>query len=86
MKRRKLLTKIISGSKHVHFHDFVSLLVGLGFILERSDGSHQVFTHPKLNRPFPVQDDKGEAKPYQVRQLLKLIEQHDLKLEEDEDE
>ena len=29
------------------------------------------------------QDVKGQAKPYQMRQFLKLVEKHNLKLEDD---
>jgi hypothetical protein len=31
-----------------------------------------------------LQEVKGQAKPYQVRQLLQLVERHDLHLGEDE--
>jgi hypothetical protein len=33
-----------------------------------------------------LQDVQGEAKPYQVRQLLQLIERYNLCLKDDEDE
>jgi len=36
--------------------------------------------HPALPRPFPIQAVKGKAKTCQVRQLLKLIDQHHLEL------
>lgn len=84
MKKRKLLAKLLSGSKNIRFGEFVGLLEAFGFILERSEGSHQVYVHPKVPRPFPIQNDKGEAKPYQVRQFLKLVEQYDLQLEDEE--
>jgi hypothetical protein len=30
-----------------------------------------------------LQDVKGQAKPYQIRQFLKLVEKHDFKLEDE---
>jgi hypothetical protein len=30
-----------------------------------------------------LQDVKGQAKPYQIRQFLKLVEKHDVKLEDE---
>jgi hypothetical protein len=30
-----------------------------------------------------LQEVKGEAKPYQIRQFLRLVERHNLRLEED---
>ena len=85
-KKRKLLNKLLSGSKNIRFGDFVMLLEAFGFRLDRTNGSHHVFGHPLLPRPFPVQDVRGQAKPYQVRQFLKLIEMYNLHLDEDSDE
>lgn len=36
MKRRKLLKKIISGSKNIRFSDMVNLVRGFGFKLSRT--------------------------------------------------
>jgi hypothetical protein len=30
-----------------------------------------------------LQEVKGEAKPYQIRQFLKIVERHDLRLEDE---
>lgn len=86
MKKRKILEKVRSGSKNIRFDEFVALLEGFGFILKRTKGSHHVFTHPQIPRPFPIQP-KGnrQAKPYQIRQFLALIEQYNLELSEDEE-
>lgn len=86
MKKRKILEKVLSGSKNIRFQEFVALLVSLGFALDRTEGSHQVFTHPLLPRPFPVQNAKGKAKPYQVRQLAKFIEMYNLSLSNEDEE
>ena len=86
MKKRKILQKVLSGSKNIRFEEFVALLEGFGFTLERIKGSHYLFTHPRIQRSFPIQSDRGKAKPYQVRQLLQLIEQYDLELEQEDGE
>ena len=86
MKKRKILEKALSGSKNIRFTELVALLEGFGFSLERVEGSHQIFAHPKIPRPFPIQNDKGKAKPYQVRQLLKSAEQYELTLEENQED
>ena len=82
MKRQKLLQKIIGGSKNIRFADMVNLVEGFGFELSRTDGSHHIFSRPDIPELVNLQDVKGEAKPYQIRQFLKLIEKHNLKLEE----
>ena len=82
MYRKKILLKILSGSKNIKFSDMVNLVQGFGFILSRTDGSHHIFTRPDIPELVNLQNIKGEAKPYQIRQFLKLVEKHNLKLEE----
>jgi hypothetical protein len=43
-----------------------------------------ILTHPGIPELLNLQEVKGEVKPYQVRQLLSLIERYDLHLGEDE--
>ena len=83
MKKRKILDKALAGSKNIRFAEFVALLEALGFTLARIKGSHHIFKHPAIPRSFPIQRVKGKAVPYQVQQLLELIEQYDLVLEEE---
>ena len=84
-KKRKILNRILSGSKNIRFDDFVALLLALGFVLDRVNGSHHVFSHPKIRRAFPIQPIQGKAKPYQMQQLVELIEQFNLRLAEESD-
>ena len=83
MKRRKLLQKIIDGSKNIRFKEMVNLVEGFGFKLSRTDGSHHIFTRPDMHELVNLQDVKGQAKPYQIRQFLKLVEKYNLKLEDE---
>jgi len=81
MNRHKLLKRISSGDvRNVSFSDLVRLVEGLGFELTRITGSHHVFVHPNISELVNLQDVKGQAKPYQVRQLLKLVERYNLTL------
>lgn len=80
MKPQKVLQKILSGSKNVRFTDFIGLVEAFGFRLERVNGSHHIFTHPDVPELVNLQEVKGEVKPYQVRQFMKLVERYDLRL------
>lgn len=82
MNKRKLLRKVLSGSKNIRFADMIKLAEGFGFRLARTEGSHHIMTHPDVPRPLNLQEVGGQAKPYQVRQFLKLIEQYNLALED----
>jgi predicted RNA binding protein YcfA (HicA-like mRNA interferase family) len=82
MNRRKLLKKIINGSKNIRFGDMVNLVRGFGFDLSRTEGSHHIFSRSDIPELVNLQNVKGQAKPYQMRQFLKLVEKHNLNLED----
>lgn len=83
MNRRKLLKRISEGShQNISFSDLTRLLEGLGFIETRMRGSHRLFYHPSLPERVNLQPEKGQAKAYQIRQIVDLIERYNLSLEE----
>lgn len=78
----KLLLKLSQGNlKNVRFADLQKLLATLGFELARVSGSHHIYTHPQISEIVNIQNVGGEAKPYQIRQVLTLVELHGLRLE-----
>jgi predicted RNA binding protein YcfA (HicA-like mRNA interferase family) len=84
MNRRRLLRKLASGSlKNVAFSDLRNLIEGFGFRLDRVTGSHHIFVHSGISELVNLQEVKGEAKPYQIRQFLRLVERYNLRLEEE---
>lgn len=83
MKPRKLLQKILAGPQNVRFGDMVALVQAFGFQLARTSGSHHIFAHPDVPELVNLQDVKGQAKPYQIRQFLRLIERYNIELGED---
>jgi predicted RNA binding protein YcfA (HicA-like mRNA interferase family) len=85
MNKRRLLRRLSQGALHnVAFNDMIGLVEGFGFKLLRISGSHHVFGHPNLPELINLQEIKGQTKPYQIRQFLKLIERYNLRLEDDE--
>jgi predicted RNA binding protein YcfA (HicA-like mRNA interferase family) len=83
MNKRSLLRSILAGSKNVRFADMVGLVEAFGFRLSRTSGSHHIFVHPDISELVNMQNVQGQAKPYQVRQFLKLVEKYDLELEDE---
>jgi predicted RNA binding protein YcfA (HicA-like mRNA interferase family) len=83
MNKRKLLKKVLAGSKNIRFADMVTLIEGFGFRLARTSGSHHIFEHPDVPELLNIQNRKGKAKPYQIRQFLELSEQYNLELGEE---
>ena len=43
---------------------------------------HHIFMHQNVGCLVNLQEVKGQAKPYQIRQFLKLVEQYRLELED----
>jgi predicted RNA binding protein YcfA (HicA-like mRNA interferase family) len=85
LKRRKLLERLTGGHfKNVPFQDFVDLVVGFGFREVRVRGSHHAFGRSEVQQLVNLQPQRGEAKPYQIRQFLRLVESYNLRLEEED--
>lgn len=82
MNKRKLLQKILSGSKNISFSDMIKLAEAFGFSLSRVSGSHHIMVHPEVSQLLNLQNVGGQAKPYQIRQFLKLVEQYNLTMED----
>ncbi len=82
MKPRKILLKVLSGSKNIKFSEFVHLVEAFGFHLSRVRGSHHIFVHPDVDELVNLQNVNGEVKPYQIKQFLDLVEAYDLQLED----
>ncbi len=84
MNKRKLLQKLIAGSKNIRFNEATTIAEAFGFRLDRISGGHHIFLHPDLPELVNLQNVKGKAKPYQIKQLLKIIEKHNLHMEDNE--
>ena len=84
MKRRRLLKRISEGQlKNIAFGDMISMVERFGFRLDRVSGSHHIFVHEAIPELVNLQEVRGEAKPYQIRQFLRLFERYNLKLEDE---
>lgn len=86
-KKEKLLQRVQNNPNNVRFGDFCTLLEYFDFVLQRTRGSHHLYQHPDLDEVMNIQPKKdSKAKGYQVRQFLKLVEEHDLKLDAPEND
>lgn len=80
MKKEKLLLKALNRPHNLRFKEMVTLIEAFGFRLSRVKGSHHIFVHPQVEELINIQEVKGQVKPYQVRQFLRLVEQYNLEL------
>ena len=80
MDPRRLLARLARGDlANVSFSDVRRLVEAFGFELRRTSGS----VHPDVPELLNLQDVRGQAKPYQVRQFLRLVERYALSLEDE---
>jgi len=82
-RKNKLYIKALASPADIKFNDLCKLAELVGFVLRKTitnAGNHNYhYRHPITKGIMTFQPDKhGKAKPYQVRQLLKHIEEHDL--------
>jgi hypothetical protein len=82
MNKRKLFKKLLAACGNVRFSDLVTLARAFDFQLSRTTGSHHIFVHPRIPELLNLQNFKGKAKPYQVRQFVRLVEEYNLDLED----
>jgi predicted RNA binding protein YcfA (HicA-like mRNA interferase family) len=82
-RRRRLLQKLLSGSKNIRFSEAVACAEAFGFRLSRIHGSHHIYVHPNVPELLNLQNVNGQAKPYQIKQLLRLIERYNLAMEDE---
>ena len=75
-KHRKLFDAIRNNPQDVRFAALVRLLKGLGFARVRQADSHSIHQHaaPRGELVNLQESADGKAKPYQVRQVLVIIE------------
>ncbi len=71
----------MNGSRNVRFEKAVAPARGFGFTLLRVNDSHHIFQHPEVREAVNLQNVNGQAKPYQIKQLLRLVELYNLQLE-----
>ncbi len=78
-KDKKILSRILGAlaDNNIKFVELCQLLFSLGFS-ERIRGSHHIFTREGIEEILNLQANGNMAKPYQVKQVRKLIEKYKL--------
>jgi hypothetical protein len=80
MRTQRLLRRIITAPNNVRFEEMVRLVEAFGFRLIRTSGSHHIFGRTGIAEQLNLQRVNGRAKPYQIRQFLKIVERYNLTL------
>jgi len=83
MSKKKIYEEFKRNPKNVRFEMLCRAAELFGFRLRGSKGSHRIYVKDGVREMLNFQNVKGKAKPYQVKQFLKVVEMYKLLEEED---
>ena len=85
MKKQQLFEELKKNPKNVRFEKLCKAAEVFGFTFRGGRGSHRIYVREGVEELLNFQNVMGKAKPYQVRQLIKIVEKYDLLQEDEED-
>ena len=71
-----------STNRTVDFRDFVAMAEAFGFANIRTKGSHRSFAHEDCPKLLVLQPKGKDAKRYQIREFLDMVEAFGLTLDD----
>ena len=79
MSIEKISERLLRGDSdaNIHFEELCHLIQSKGFRL-RVSGSHHIFTRPGVRERINLQREGSHAKPYQVRQVRRILSNYRL--------
>jgi predicted RNA binding protein YcfA (HicA-like mRNA interferase family) len=81
MKPRKALQELDgwrTNRSDVRFERFCAVIEHFGFLCRGQKGSHKVYVRDGIAENLSVQEVHGKAKPYQIKQLIDLLDKYGL--------
>lgn len=78
MDKHKLLEELKANPKKIRFARICTIAEAFGFETRMGSGSHRVYFRDGVREILNFQNDEGWAKPYQVKQFIKIIEKYEL--------
>ena len=84
MKASSILAAAKAAPRSVTFVDLKRLVTAIGFVLDRHNGDHDIYVRSSVPEIINLQPRKGDrrmAKPYQVNQVVEIIERYAIEVE-----
>jgi len=78
LNKRELYESLKRNPKNIRFDEICRAAEIFGFTFRGGKGSHRIYVRPGVRDLLNFQNAKGKTKPYQVKQFLRLVEQHRL--------
>lgn len=77
-RRQKLIERATNNPAGIRFKELCLLAGHMGFQKRGGKGSHVVYERDGVEEILTFQDHNGMAKPYQVKQMIAVIEKYRL--------
>jgi len=77
-RRQKRIDKAMNNPAGIRFKELCLLAEHIGFQKRGGKGSHVVYERDGVEEILTFQNHRGMAKPYQVKQMLAVIEKYQL--------
>ncbi|ATZ60676.1 MAG: type II toxin-antitoxin system HicA family toxin [Methanosarcinales archaeon Met12] len=78
MDKKGIYKELKENPKNVRFEELCRAAELFGFNFKGGKGSHRILVRNGIREMLNLQNVKGRAKPYQVRQFIKIIEKYNL--------
>ena len=78
MSRTRSVEELKCNPKNVRFEHLCNIVQKFGFRFRGGKGSHRIFVREGVEEMLNLQNEGGKAKPYQVRQFIKIVEKYNL--------
>ena len=78
MKKRRLFEDLKNNPKNVRFEKLCKIVEAFGFRFKGGKGSHRIYVQEEIGEMLNFQNVSGKAKPYQVKQFIKIVEKYNL--------
>lgn len=82
MDKNAVYEELKKNPKKVHFNRLCGAAELFGFKFRGGKGSHRIYVRAGIKEALNFQNVGGWAKPYQVKQLIKIIDKYNLLKEE----
>jgi hypothetical protein len=86
MGKQELYEELKQKLKNLRFKRLCLIAEAFGFQYKGGKGSHIIYIKEGIEELLNFQNVNGKAKPYQVRQLIKIIEKYELLSEDGEND
>ncbi len=76
MDKKKIFDELKKNPKNIRFDRLCNIAEMFGFYFKGGKGSHRIYVRKGIQEMLNFQNVGGKAKPYQVRQLIRVIKKY----------